>query len=111
MSMTIGVISGMVVLGVLGTGYYLYNYNSKYKSTPSPKPEIKVKELKQDQEVKLSQKTYAPLNYVPKNTKPTSKTTYSFNSNKSHKSNNYVEDDDNLLSSSIGFGIINSKTY
>jgi len=84
MSMTIGVISGMVALGVLGTGYYLYN--SKYKSyMPNSKPEIKVKESK-EQEIKLSQKTYAPLNYIPKNTKPISKPTYSSNSNKSHKS-------------------------
>lgn len=104
MSITIGVISGVVTIGTLGIGYCLYNFKHKSNS----KPEIKVKELKQEQEVQLSQKTYAPLNYIPKNTKPTSKTTYS--SNKSRKSNNYVEDDDNLLISSIGFGIISSPS-
>jgi len=98
MSITIGVISGVVAIGTLGIGYYLYN--SKYNS----KSETKVKEIKQEPEVKLLQKTYTPLNYVPRNTKPTSKTTYSSSSNKSCKSNNYVEDDD-LLSSSIGIGI------
>jgi len=109
MSMTIGVISGMVAIGALGIGYYLYNSKHKSKYQSNSKPEIKVKESK-EQDVKLSQKTYTPLNYVPKNTKPTSKTTYGSNSNKSRKSNNYVEDDDNLLSSSIGFGIINSSS-
>jgi len=104
MSMTTGVISGMVAICALGVGYY--SYNSKHKS----KPEIKVKELKQEQDVKLSQKTYVSLNYVPKNTKPTPKTTYISNSNQSHKSNNYVEDDDNLLNSAIGIGFISSAS-
>jgi len=109
MSMTIGVISGMVALGAFGIGYYLYNSKNKSIPNSNSKPEIKVKEIKQKQKVELSQKTYAPLNYVPKNTKPTPKTTYNSNSNQNRKNNNHVEDD-YLLNTSIGFGIISSAS-
>jgi len=106
MSMSIQVVSGIALLGVMGTGYFLIKSLGEKKKSEK---EIIVPHYSQPQErIKISKDEVKSSSIFINNSNTGRNPQYSRNTTPTRKSNSYVEDD-NLLNSAIGFGIINSS--